>query len=120
MACLGLADPFLDNPVEYDDLQYAGEHLTVAGVTHDQGLALLRNDVFPELIGNLLSVAGVWGCWDEERLMEDFVRWRNRGIVHWLLGEVLRAAPLWFGWKESMVQQYERAWRYRDTEAELD
>lgn len=120
VACLGLADLFLDDPVEYEDLQYVSEHLTVAGVTHDQGLALLRNDVFPELIGNLLSVAGVWECWDEEGLMEGFVRRRNRGTVHWVLGEVLWAAPLWFGWKESMVQRYEGAWRYRDTEAELD
>ena len=73
-----LSDLYLDTELQPADYERMRDAVVESGYTVGEVEHILRRELGPVLGGNLLSVAGVWGAFDEE----------------WLVGTVLRRLPV--------------------------
>jgi hypothetical protein len=67
---VALSDLWLDTELQESDLAHIASALNQSGYSLAQIRAIHLDEVAPVLFPNLLSVAGVWGGFDEEWLCE--------------------------------------------------
>lgn len=85
-----LSKLFLDTELSADDVQRIAESLARSPYGVDEIAGILRNEVLPAFVPNLLSVAGEWCPWSEEEvrdIMECSFRTRVRaGLTNLVCG----------------------------------
>ena len=80
-ACVVLSDLFLDTELTEMHFNYMTSELRLLGFSVAALEEILRYDLFPALLPNLLCVAGEWAVFDEDWLLERVEAGRCRGWV---------------------------------------
>ncbi|KAJ3547349.1 hypothetical protein NM688_g5409 [Phlebia brevispora] len=88
-----LSDLFLDTEQTQDDLNRLANRLSSTGLSSTALESMLRNDLFPILYPNLISVAGAWDGFQDDWL---FTQLQNRQSQS---PGVLRGAADWTAWQ---------------------
>lgn len=80
-----LSELFLDTELTTTDLQAIAEILRQSPFDVAEIEYILRNEVTPAFIGNLMSVAGQWAPWTEDEVLEIM----NSSLDQWLPGRFI-------------------------------
>lgn len=107
-ACITLSDLFLDTEVSPAWMDRMAASLHSLNLPIEQLDGIVRNDLFPALYPNMLSVAGTWGGFDENYLLGEVQRRRGarpgmltsigESVVWLLVGRTV--TPVWEQVKE--------------------
>ena len=73
---IALSELYLDTEMQGGTHQHIARVFNEAGYTPEQAWRIDRREVFPVLCGNLCTVAGVWGGFGEEWLIDSLERYR--------------------------------------------
>jgi hypothetical protein len=65
-----LADLFLDTEQQDEDYRFIAGKLTASGYGKDELRRILDEEVAPAFAFNLFDIAGQWGCWTEEQVLD--------------------------------------------------
>lgn len=80
-----LSDIFLDTELQPYDHRHIAKVIRRAGYSIAEAEAILRNEVAPVFLVNLLSVAGEWTSWPEdfvrERILERLQKREHAGLL---------------------------------------
>jgi hypothetical protein len=91
-----LSDLFLDTELQPHDHRHIAEVIRRAGYSFAEAEAILRNEVAPVFITNLLSMAGEWVSWPEDfvrdRIMEHLEKRRGSGMLRRAVAQAREAA----------------------------
>ena len=81
-----MANQFLDSEDRHR-IPWIAARCLEAGLDQRAAARIWRREVAPIVYGNLLSIAGEWGAWNREWLIETVEQHRNfsRGPISWLL-----------------------------------
>lgn len=81
-----LSELFLDTALQPEDLQRLADTLASSGYSRAELEQILRREVGPVLLPNLLSAAGEWASFDLGRLEAEILRSERRPGFRRLLG----------------------------------
>ena len=76
-----LANLFLDTWFDDNQIAAFARTLKATGISSTELDAMLRDEVAPAFVSNLLSVAGEWVLWDEAEVAEILARHRAKPAV---------------------------------------